>query len=55
MAHDETTAEIALAVDDAFQAKGIGSLLLERLAVLAVRYGLRRFWARSQWRKIKGC
>ena len=45
MAHDETTAEIALAVDDAFQAKGIGSLLLERLAVLAVRHGFRRFWA----------
>ena len=45
MAHDETTAEIALAVDDAFQGKGIGSLLLERLAVLAVRNGFRRFWA----------
>jgi acyl-CoA synthetase (NDP forming) len=45
MAHDEGTAEIALAVDDAFQGKGIGSLLLERLAVLAVRNGFRRFWA----------
>ena len=45
MAHDDTTAEIALAVDDAFQGKGIGSLLLERLAVLAVRNGFRRFWA----------
>ena len=45
MAHDEATAEIALAVDDAFQGKGIGSLLLERLAVLAVRNGFRRFWA----------
>ena len=45
IAHDETTAEIALAVDDAFQGKGIGSLLLERLAVLAVRKGFRRFWA----------
>ena len=45
MAHDGATAEIALAVDDAFQGKGIGSLLLERLAVLAVRNGFRRFWA----------
>jgi acetate---CoA ligase (ADP-forming) len=45
MAHDETTAEIALAVDDTFQGKGIGSLLLERLAVLAARNGFRRFWA----------
>jgi acetyl coenzyme A synthetase (ADP forming)-like protein len=45
VAHDETTAEIALAVDDAFQGKGIGSLLLERLAVLAVRNGFQRFWA----------
>ena len=45
MAHDEATAEIALAVDDAFQGKGIGSLLLERLAVLAARNGFRRFWA----------
>ncbi len=45
MAHDEATAEIALAVDDAFQGKGIGSLLLERLAVLAARHGFRRFSA----------
>ena len=45
MAHGEATAEIALAVDDAFQGKGIGPLLLERLAVLAVRNGFRRFWA----------
>jgi acetate---CoA ligase (ADP-forming) len=46
VAHDDhTTAEIALAVDDAFQGKGLGSLLLERLAVLAVRHGIRRFLA----------
>jgi len=45
IAHNEETAEIALAVNDAFQRKGIGSLLLERLAVLAVRNGFRRFWA----------
>ena len=45
IAYDETTAEVALAVDDAFQGKGIGSLLLERLTVLAARNGFRRFWA----------
>jgi RimJ/RimL family protein N-acetyltransferase len=45
MARNEATAEIALAVDDAFHGKGIGSLLLERLAVLAVRNGFNRFWA----------
>ena len=45
VAHDETTAEVALAVDDAFQGKGIGSLLLERLTVLAAQNGFRRFWA----------
>lgn len=44
-ARDRESAEIALAVDDAFQGKGIGSLLLERLAVLAVRHGIRRFVA----------
>ncbi|MGH7816522.1 MAG: GNAT family N-acetyltransferase, partial [Candidatus Binatia bacterium] len=45
IAKDETTAEVALAVDDGFQGKGIGTLLLERLALLAVAHGLRRFWA----------
>jgi acetate---CoA ligase (ADP-forming) len=38
-------AEVALAVDDAFHGKGLGSLLLERLALLAVRHGIRHFWA----------
>ena len=45
VARDDTTAEIAFAVDDNFQGKGIGTLLLERLALLAVRNGFRRFWA----------
>jgi acetyl coenzyme A synthetase (ADP forming)-like protein len=45
IARDETIAEIAVAVDDQFQGKGIGSLLLERLSVLAARNGFRRFWA----------
>ena len=45
IALDETSAEIAFAVEDAFQGKGIGSLLLERLAVLAARNGIRRLCA----------
>jgi acetyl coenzyme A synthetase (ADP forming)-like protein len=45
VARDEETAEIALAVDDKFQGRGIGPLLLERLSVLAARNGFRRFWA----------
>ena len=44
-ARDQTTAEIAMAVDDAFHGKGIGTLLLERLALMAVANGFRRFWA----------
>lgn len=39
------TAEAAFAVEDAFQGRGLGTLLLERLAVLAARHGIRRFWA----------
>jgi acetyl coenzyme A synthetase (ADP forming)-like protein len=45
IARDETTAEVAMAVDDAFQGKGIGTLLLDRLTLLAVTNGLRRFRA----------
>ncbi|HEU4344335.1 MAG TPA: GNAT family N-acetyltransferase, partial [Candidatus Binatia bacterium] len=45
VARDETTAEVAMAVDDKFQGKGIGMLLLERLATLAANNGFRRFWA----------
>ncbi len=45
MARNETTAEIALTVDDAFQGKGVGTLLLERLALLAAANGFRQFWA----------
>lgn len=44
-AKDERTAEVAFAVDESFQGKGLGTLLLERLAVLAVRNGFTRFWA----------
>lgn len=52
IAHDENTAEIALAVDDSFQGKGIGSILLERLALLAVSNGFRRFWAVTKFENI---
>src|SRR5262249_23657798 len=45
LAKDEKTAEVAFAVDDALQGKGMGTLLLERLALLAVRHGFTRFWA----------
>ena len=41
----DQTAEVSFAVDDAFHGKGIGTLLLERLALLAVRHGFTRFWA----------
>ncbi len=44
-ARDQTTAEVAFAVDDEFQGKGLGGLLLERLALLAARNGFTRFWA----------
>ena len=44
MARDAATAKVALAVDDAFQGKGVGTLLLERLALLAVRHDFQRFW-----------
>jgi acetyl coenzyme A synthetase (ADP forming)-like protein len=42
------TAEVALAVEDAFQGRGLGTLLLERLALLAVRHGFTHFWALTQ-------
>jgi acetyl coenzyme A synthetase (ADP forming)-like protein len=46
---DRTTAEVAMAVEDKFQGKGIGTQLLERLALLAARAGFTRFWAITQF------
>ena len=43
-AKNASSAEVAFAVSDAFQGKGLGSLLLERLALLAVRHGFTVFW-----------
>jgi succinyl-CoA synthetase alpha subunit/GNAT superfamily N-acetyltransferase len=45
LAKGARTAEVALAVADDFQGKGLGTLLLERLALLAVRHGFTHFWA----------
>jgi L-amino acid N-acyltransferase YncA len=41
----DDTAEVALAVADPFHGQGLGSLLLERLALLAVSHGITQFWA----------
>ncbi|HYV36363.1 MAG TPA: GNAT family N-acetyltransferase, partial [Gemmataceae bacterium] len=45
LAKNPTTAEVAFAVDDSYQGKGLGTLLLERLALLAVQNGFTHFWA----------
>ena len=45
LARDAKTAEVALAVADDFRGKGLGTLLLERLALLAARNGFTQFWA----------
>lgn len=42
------TAEVAMAVEDALQGKGVGSQLLERLAVIAVHNGIVKFRALTQ-------
>jgi len=41
----DTAAEVAFAVDDRFQGKGISTLLLERLAARAAAHGFERFHA----------
>jgi acetyl coenzyme A synthetase (ADP forming)-like protein len=45
LATSERAAEVAFAVDDRFQGKGLATELLERLAALAVAHGFRRFEA----------
>ena len=44
-AESAVAAEAAFAVDDQFQGKGLGTILLERLAVVAAEAGFRRFEA----------
>ncbi|MBI2209618.1 MAG: GNAT family N-acetyltransferase [Deltaproteobacteria bacterium] len=48
VARDQGTAEVAIAVDDDLHGRGLGTLLLERLALLAVRSGFSRLWAVTQ-------
>jgi acetyl coenzyme A synthetase (ADP forming)-like protein len=48
IALDANSAEVAMAVDDTLQGKGVGSQLLERLSVLAVRNGFLRFRALTE-------
>ncbi|HNG54083.1 MAG TPA: GNAT family N-acetyltransferase, partial [Nitrospira sp.] len=38
-------AEVAMAVDDALHGHGLGTILLERLALLAIRQGFTKLWA----------
>lgn len=42
-ARDRHTAEVALAVENRLRGHGLGTALLERLALLAIRHGFRRF------------
>ena len=44
----DDTAEVAFLVEDAYQGRGLGTLLLERLALVAARHGIRRFVAWTQ-------
>jgi acetate---CoA ligase (ADP-forming) len=45
LAVNDRVAEVAFAVDDRFQGKGLASMLLERLAVIASKHGFDRFQA----------
>ena len=44
-AKDRQAAEVAMAVDDEFHGKGLGTLLLERLALVGIRHNFTRLWA----------
>ena len=44
-ARDPHQAEVAMAVDDRLHGHGLGTILLERLALLAIRHGFTRLWA----------
>lgn len=44
-ARDPHQAEVAMAVDDQLHGHGLGTILLERLALLAVRNGFTKLWA----------
>ena len=42
-------AEVAFVVDDAFHGRGLATILLEHLAVVARRHGVKRFVAETLW------
>lgn len=44
-ARSRDEAEVALAVDDELHGHGLGTILLERLALLAIRHGFSKLWA----------
>ena len=44
-ARDPHQAEVAMAVDDRLHGHGLGTILLERLALLAIRHGFTKLWA----------
>ena len=44
-ARDPRQAEVAMAVDDRLHGHGLGTILLERLALLAIRHGFTKLWA----------
>ncbi len=47
-APESDAVEVAFLVDDAYQGRGVGSLLLERLALVAARHGVRSFYAPTE-------
>ena len=49
----EESAEVAFIVDDAYQGKGLATLLLERLALIAARNGIRCFRAPTQTGNVR--
>ena len=44
-ARNPQEAEVAMAVDDRLHGHGLGTILLERLALLAIRHGFTKLWA----------
>ena len=49
----EESAEVAFLVDDSYQGKGLATLLLERLALIAVRNGIRCFHAPTETGNVR--
>ena len=47
------TAEVAFLVKDEYHGKGLGTLLLERLAMIASRHGIQHFFAETEYKNHK--